>query len=61
MMNEEKKPNIIYRGFKKILEYVFIFILALIFSIWLGKNIDCESTNLFVMQNLWEGGIGCEQ
>lgn len=58
-MSEEKKPNIIIKSIKKAGEVLFIFVLAFILSLWAGKYLNCESTNLFIMQNLWDGGINC--
>ena len=61
-MSEENKPGIADKFFKlvkKIGEVIFIFVIAFLFSLWAGKHIDCESTNRFIMQNIWDGGINC--
>ncbi|MAF43463.1 MAG: hypothetical protein CMI54_04740 [Parcubacteria group bacterium] len=58
-MSEEKKPNIIIKGIKKAGELLFVFVVAFLFSLWIGEKIDCDSTNRFIMQNLWDGGINC--
>ena len=58
-MTEEKKPWKITRLIKKVGEIVAVFVLAFILSLWIGEKIDCESTNRFIMQNIWDGGINC--
>lgn len=61
-MTEEKKTGIADKFFKlvkKALEIFFIFVIAFIFSLWLGEKIDCQLTNQFIMQNIWDGGINC--
>ena len=61
-MTEEKKPGIVGKAskvIKKIGEVFFIFVIAFLFSLWIGEKIDCERTNRFIMQNIWDGGINC--